>query len=179
MATDDRNPNLRNPGGDNHAEFDRDLNIRGVVWTGVGLAGITALGFVIAWFVFGGLADFEERQGPEPLPLPEAAERALPPGPRLQATPEEDLEALLAHEEALLEHYSVVEEGGEFARIPIERAMELVLERGVGPAPGEPQDGASPGTEGGMIPAGRDVDQPGTPPGGSPTAETTEGQDAQ
>lgn len=184
MATENREPRLPNPGGESHAEFDRDLNLRGVVWTGVILAGITALGFVVAWYVFQGLAGYEERRQPEPLPMPEAQVRALPPGPRLQATPEEDLKALLAHEEAYLEHYSLVEEGGEYARIPIERAMELALERGLGSASAQGSGAGSEGApasdgEGGMIPGSGDVDQPDTPSGGTPTAETTEGQNAQ
>lgn len=180
MRTEDRDPKLRNPGGDTHAEFDRDVNMRGVVWTGVGLAVLTAVAFVVAWFVFQGLAGYEERRQPEPLPIPEAQERALPPGPRLQATPEEDLEAMLAQEEALLEQYSVVEEGGGYARIPIERAMELALERGLGRGAGPEGTGeARSGEDEGMITGSEDVEQPGTPPGGSPAAATTEGQDAQ
>lgn len=169
----DTDPKLPNPGGDSHAEFDRDVNLRGVLWTGAVLVGVTVLGFVVAWFVFRGMAASEQRRSPEPLPIPEARERALPPGPRLQATPEEDLEELLAQEEALLERYSLVEEGGGYARIPIERAMELFLEqRGGEPTPQEP------GAEG-MTPGSDDVDPPGTPPGGPPAGATTEGQDAQ
>lgn len=178
MAESDKKQ--RNPGGDTHAEFDRDVNMRGVVWAAAGLAILTAAAFVVAWFVFQGLAGYEERRQPEPLPIPEAQERALPPGPRLQATPEEDLEAMLAQEEALLERYSVVEEGGEYARIPIERAMELALERGLGRGPGAEAAGEPRGAEDeGMILESEDVEQPGTPPGGSPAAATTEGRDAQ
>lgn len=173
MSIENRDPKLPNPGGDSHAEFDRDVNLRGVLWAAAGLAILTAVAFVVAWFVFQGLAGYEERRQPEPLPIPEAQERALPPGPRLQATPEEDLAELLAQEEALLERYSLVEEGGDYARIPIERAMELFLEkRGGEPTPQEPEaEGMPPGSD--------DVDPPGTPPGGPPAGATTEGQDAQ
>jgi hypothetical protein len=148
----------RNPGGDSHAEFDRELNIRGVIWAGAGLVALTVASFIVAWFVYRGIAGYEQRQNPEPLPMPEAAERALPPGPRLQATPERDLADMLAQEDALLAHYSLVEAGGEYARIPIERAMELALERGLG-------QGADGGPDGGL-PAAMD------------TADT-EGRDAQ
>lgn len=118
----------RNPGGIAPEEFDRDVNIKGVVWTGVGLLGITALAFVLMWFFVRGLMSAQERRDPEPLPMPEAAETALPPAPRLQATPEEELREMLAHEKALLETYGVVDSEGGYARIPIERAMELYLE---------------------------------------------------
>jgi len=126
----------RNPGGSTPEEFDRDVDIRGVVWTGVGLAAITAAAFVLMWFFVRGLMASGEARDPEPLPMPEAAEPALPPGPRLQATPEEELREMLGREKELLETYGVIDGEGGYARIPIERAMELTLERGVG-APSE------------------------------------------
>lgn len=122
----------RNPGGGSPEEFDRDVDIRGVVWTGVGLAAITAAAFVLMWFFFRGLTAREEARDPEPLPMPEAAERAEPPGPRLQTSPEEELREMLAEEAARLESYGLVGEDGGHARIPIERAMDLALERGLG-----------------------------------------------
>lgn len=135
----------KNPGGSSPAEFDRDVDIRAVVWTGVGLAAITAAAFVFAWFFFQGLAGRQEARDPEPLPIPEAAEAVEPPGPRLQSAPEEDLREMLAEEAALLESYGVVGEDGEYARIPIERAMELALERGLGRgAEGVPRAEAPP-----------------------------------
>lgn len=133
----------RNPGGSSPEEFDRDLNIKGVVWTGVGLAAVTAAAFVLMWFFFQGLRAGEEARDPEPLPMPEAAVPVEPPGPRLQTRPEEELAEMLAEEEARLESYGLVGEDGEYARIPIERAMELALERG----PGEPTEPTTEGTD--------------------------------
>lgn len=140
----------KNPGGSSPAEFDRDVDIRAVVWTGVGLAVITAAAFVFGWFFFQGLAGRQEARDPEPLPIPEAAAPVEPPGPRLQSTPEEDLREMLAEEAALLESYGVVGEDGEYVRIPIERAMELALEHGLGRgAAGVPQAAPeAPATEG-------------------------------
>ncbi|HUP43169.1 MAG TPA: hypothetical protein VM599_08175, partial [Thermoanaerobaculia bacterium] len=80
------------------------------------------------WFLFQGLAASQEARDPEPLPMPEAAERAEPPGPALQSTPERDLEEMLAQEKTLLESYALVDREGGHARIPIERAMALYLE---------------------------------------------------
>lgn len=130
----------KNPGGSAPPEFDRDVNIRGVVWTGVGLALVTAAAFVFSWFFFQGLAGRQEARDPEPLPIPEAAAPVEPPGPRLQSTPEEDLREMLEAEAAHLESYGLVGEEGEHARIPIERAMDLVLERGLGDRPTEGRD---------------------------------------
>ncbi|HEX6200139.1 MAG TPA: hypothetical protein VF150_07750 [Thermoanaerobaculia bacterium] len=142
----------KNPGGSSPPEFDRDLDIRAVVWTGVVLAAITAAAFVFAWFFFQGLAGRQEARDPEPLPMPEAAEAVEPPGPRLQSTPEEDLREMLAAEAEHLETYGLVGEDGQYARIPIERAMELALERGLGrgtgaPSPAEPQETTTEGRD--------------------------------
>lgn len=118
---------------------DRDVNIRAIVWTGVVLGAIAVVGGLVGTFLVQSFVASQERRDPEPPPIREAAEPALPPGPRLQATPEEELEAMLEQERIRLEGYSLQEEGGEFARVPIERAMELILERGLGA-------GEAPGT---------------------------------
>ncbi len=133
---------LKNPGGDTHEEFDRDVDVRGIVYTGLGLAAIIALAFVGMWFFFRGLASYEERRDPAPSPLPEAAQAVRPVGPTLQATPELELEQLLALEDEMLEGYGVAEDGA-YARVPIERAMEMVLAQGLGTPEGEPEPTAA------------------------------------
>lgn len=130
---------LRNPGGEKHAEFDRDINLKAVVYTGVGLAVLTAVSFVLMWFFVTGLASYEERRDPEPSPMPEAARELRPAGPTLQATPERDLEELLAIEHERLEGYGMAGDG-EHARVPIERAMEMALERGLGTPEGTDEE---------------------------------------
>jgi|RhiMethySRZTD1v2_1073278.scaffolds.fasta_scaffold10520_8 hypothetical protein len=64
-------------------------------------------------------------------------EPSLPPSPRLQGVPglspslpREDLEALRAREAERLGSYGPADAGG-FVRIPIERAMDLLLEKGI------------------------------------------------
>jgi hypothetical protein len=135
----DTETKLRNPGGEKHAEFDRDINLKAVVYTGVGLAVLTAVSFVLMWFFFKGLASYEERRDPEPSPMPEAARELRPAGPTLQATPERDLEELLAIEHERLEGYGMAGDG-EHARVPIERAMEMALERGLGTPEGTDEE---------------------------------------
>lgn len=165
----------RNPGGSSPEDFDRDVDIRGVVWTGVGLAAVTAVAFVLVWFFFRGLAAREEARDPEPLPIPEAAAPVEPPGPRLQTSPEEDLREMLAAEEEHLESYGLVGEDGEHARIPIERAMELALERGLGRgADGMPEDDEAVPQE-----AGETDHQAGTPPADALPEGVTEDDDPQ
>jgi hypothetical protein len=80
---------------------------------------------------------------------PLASERRGPPAPRLQASPPLDLDALRAGEFKRLSSYGWISPQDDLIHIPIERAMELVLERGVPQWPVETnyqstEDAASP-----------------------------------
>ncbi len=55
----------------------------------------------------------------------------LYPEPRLQVAPAADLGALRAHEESILHSYGWVDRPAGVVRIPIERSMELLLQRGL------------------------------------------------
>ena len=66
-----------------------------------------------------------------------------PPEPRLQRRPVQDLADIRAEDETLLAGYGWVDEEGGVVRIPIEEAMRLIVERGVGaPAAGPASPGA-------------------------------------
>lgn len=176
-------------GGTSPERFDRDVNVRAIVWFGVVLAALTIVGGLVGTFVIQRMAATQERRDPEPPPIREAGEPVLPPGPRLQATPEEDLAAMLAQDEARLERYSLLEEGGEHARIPIERAMELILEQGLGAeGTGEGAPVQAPPPEEGMPPAAgpvgagaplADAARAGSRSGRPEDRQATEGQHAQ
>jgi hypothetical protein len=62
-------------------------------------------------------------------PLAEA--RTAAPGPRLQTTPSDEVEQQRASDEERLNSYAWVSEEQGVARIPIERAMDIVAERGL------------------------------------------------
>jgi hypothetical protein len=58
----------------------------------------------------------------------------LPPAPRLQPHPDHDLTVLREEKRALLERYAWTDTSHRFARIPIERAMQIyVHEQKTGP----------------------------------------------
>lgn len=58
-------------------------------------------------------------------------EQALPPEPRLQASPKGDMDRLLAEENEMLTSYGWANRKEGLVRIPIERAMDLVSQRGL------------------------------------------------
>jgi hypothetical protein len=55
----------------------------------------------------------------------------VPPEPRLQTNPGEDLKALRAEEDRRLGTYGWIDREQRVLRLPIERAMDQVIRRGV------------------------------------------------
>jgi len=147
-------------GGYASGEIDRDVNIRAVVWTGAILAGVTALSIVLMWFFFKGLEQYKESQDPQPSPLQEARQPNPPPGPRLQSTPEEDLATMRHQEDVLLHSYSLIEGEQGYARIPVDDALDLALEEGLGTDSGRPPEGESVASRGAL---GYSPEQPESP----------------
>ena len=108
-----------------------DVNIGGIVVFVVVLlvAGVVIHGVV--WMMY---RDFQ-RQASRPaaveFPLATNALRRLPPEPRLQTDPREDLTNMRQAEEQLLTSYGWVDRNAGVVRIPIEQAMKLTAERGL------------------------------------------------
>lgn len=86
--------------------------------------------FVYLYFAY--LAHNRAVTSPAPLPI-EAHGNPLPPEPRLQAFPREDLKAMRAREDWTLTHYSWVDKQKGIVAIPIDRAIQIIAQRGIPP----------------------------------------------
>jgi hypothetical protein len=64
-------------------------------------------------------------------PAPLAESRPMPPAPRLQITEGKDLKAFKAEEREALNGYGWVDKAGGTLHIPIDRAIEILAERGL------------------------------------------------
>lgn len=74
----------------------------------------------------------QDRQHPELVTDPAlTAARPNFPDPRLQIAPKEDLQALRAREEADLNSYGWIDRTAGIVRLPISRAMDLLVQRGL------------------------------------------------
>lgn len=71
------------------------------------------------------------RAAAEAPPHPMSGFRQSAPGPELQALPREDYAEYAARERAEISSYGWIDAKQGVVRVPIERAMELVLERGL------------------------------------------------
>ena len=114
-------------------KFDDELNIASVIWVTVGIAVVTVLGFLGAWWIYRMLITEDVATTPPPPPVVAAAgdERRLPQGPLLQASPEAEMIEMLAELDKRINGYGWVDEGQQIVHIPIEKAIDLVLETGL------------------------------------------------
>jgi len=131
-----QNPNLARAqhAGAGHEQSDADT--RKVLMFGVALAAIIVTACLVMWGIFVYLNAHQPLTGPPPSPL--AVGRRLPPEPRLQISETEDIGKVVADENKQLGSYGWVDKDGGIAHIPIQRAMDLILERGIPGGTNEP-----------------------------------------
>jgi len=115
---------------------ERDVSARPVALAVLGLAGFCVAAFVLMQLLFNFFAALQSRQSAAPSPLAGAYGLKEPPEPRLQVFPLQDLQALRTREAAALHSYAWVDREAEVVRIPIERAIAVLAERGL-PARGD------------------------------------------
>jgi hypothetical protein len=106
-----------------------DVNIRGLLW----LAGVTVVGVALVQIGLLVLLSYyrTEAKQADPVLSPLATERVPPPAPHLQSTPLRDYAEFARAQEEQLHSYGWVDKQQGVARIPVSRAMELILERGL------------------------------------------------
>lgn len=84
---------------------------------------------IISYFVF--LWVLPNQRADLPSVRPEALQRQLPPEPRVQGFPMRDWEKFIAEETRKTTTYELLDETTGKVRIPVERAKELILKRGL------------------------------------------------
>jgi hypothetical protein len=97
------------------------------------LTAVSLLAMVAVWSLFR-LLEARTRAteaGPTPVEAerPRTAEQKLPPLPRLEIDPRASLALLRAEEDSQLSSYAWVDKPAGIVRIPIDRAMDLMVER--------------------------------------------------
>lgn len=134
MRTPPQNPAVH------HEESDVDIGA--IFKIGTGLVVLAAAIHVVVWLVFVYFNGREATNLRPRSPLAAGQELRLPPTPRLQVTPRQDLRDLRAREDQALNSYQWVDRSAGIVRIPIAEAMKLTVERGLpvrqSPEPGKP-----------------------------------------
>lgn len=113
------------------SEFDSELDLKGVVSFAIGLGLTMAVVLGLVWLLVAHWKTWQIARDPRPSPVAEANAPRLPPEPRLQSAPVKDMDALRAREASILTTYGWVDRQAGVGRIPIDRAIDLVLEQGL------------------------------------------------
>jgi hypothetical protein len=113
----------------------RDADIGLVVKIGVGiLLGLVAcMGIAVLHF------QFEQSRIPKPESTVFSQEGKLPPAPRLQVFPARELQEFKAQQSVEVDSYGWVDKEQGVARVPVGRAMEMVLKNGLPSRPEAPK----------------------------------------
>ena len=140
--------------GETHPELryeQRDASPAAIVRFAIGLVVVLVVVAFVLLGLFSLFARQQRRHDPPPPPLAPQAGR-LPPEPRLQTTPLQDLEQVRAQEDKELSSYGWVDRKAGRVRIPIDEAIRIVAQRGVpraivlpSPSPGAPASPAAGG----------------------------------
>lgn len=157
-----------------------DINLRAIITFIVALT-VIAVSIEVAMVGLFKVFDMIEVKN-DAVTSPLAAPASLPkdfPSPQLQTTPWADLKTLRASEHAYLSSYGWVDEPGGIARVPIDKAKAMLLEKGLPVRP----DAVTDATEGthfaatGESSGGRnlmagapDRSSPAAPPAAAPVA---------
>ncbi|HEY6467565.1 MAG TPA: hypothetical protein VIY69_16305 [Candidatus Acidoferrales bacterium] len=116
-------PNVNGPGYET-----RDADLKVLLQFGFGLAVLLAVTLIVMRFIFGYLNALTPL-GPKASPF--ANTREIPTGPLLQASPHEDLVTFCSGQRQLVDGYAWINKAGGIVQIPIDRAMDLALQRGL------------------------------------------------
>jgi hypothetical protein len=93
------------------------------------IAGVIIL--FLVWLLLGYFKGREAGSGAPEFPLAIEQQNRLPPEPRLQTNPKQDLIDMRAKENETLYSYGWVDKTAGVVRIPISEAMKLTVERGL------------------------------------------------
>jgi hypothetical protein len=130
-----------------------DADLKAVTKIGVGIALLATVVALALLPILKGMVGRQAKDDVAPPPIAGFDPARQAPEPRLQGEPFGDWRALKARQEAVLTSYGWVDEDKAVTRIPIDRAMKVVLERGLparaaveaapaAPAPASPAPGA-------------------------------------
>jgi len=135
----------------------RDANIKALLQFGFWMAVVIAVTMIGMDFT---LKYFNRVMPLGPSVAPFATERELPPSPRLQVQPHLELKDYCAQQEAQVTTYGWVDQRAGIVRIPIDRAMDAQLARGLPSRPaGEvPVGAAAPVIPAAKVSGGYDVE---------------------
>src|SRR5215203_3761984 len=109
-----------------------DVNIRAIFSFAIGLFAVAVVVHIAIYFLFVLLSNrATSASAVRSYPLSVGQEDRVPPEPRLQSNPKQDLRDLRAAEDQILNGYRWVDRNAGVVGIPVNEAMKLTLQRGL------------------------------------------------
>lgn len=112
-----------------------DASIGPILWTAAGLALTVVIVGALVYGIYWYLAE-HPLSAPRPNPMAETNQHQFPPVPRLEEHPAIEVHDLRSEEDKILSTYGWTDKEKGIVRVPIDRAMELQLQRGFPVRPG-------------------------------------------
>jgi hypothetical protein len=126
---------IRNP---ETVHEERDVNVRGILLFGLWLFIAAVIIHIALWGFFRILEHETAKRDPRPTPVAEQRSNKFP-EPKLQPNPVGDVQRMRQREGEQLHQYGWVNRQQGVTHIPIERAMELLAQRGLPSRQAQPQ----------------------------------------
>ena len=118
-----RNPHVQHEPG--------DVDARALTKFGLTMSGLIVVFLFGLWGLFEYFVRHEAAINAPPSPAAMVNSQKQPPEPRLQPDPVRDLRQMQSDENRLLRQYAWVDPDKGVVKIPIDRAMDLVAQRGL------------------------------------------------
>jgi hypothetical protein len=113
--------------------YDREIDLKTILGFTGGLVAVMLVVLAVMWWMSTSFKQEEEAKDRSPSPLAEARLDPIPPGPRLQPSPPRDMQELRARDREALTTYGWVDPANGVARIPVDRAIEILSQKGLPP----------------------------------------------
>ena len=126
MSAHPSEPAVTPPGNYERADFPT----RPILVSLAAMCAIVIFVFLAMYALGRGFVAYSVRTGPKANPLAASAPQ-LPPAPRLQNAPTRDIAQMRAAEDEVLNHYAWLDKQAGTVRIPIQRAIDLLADRGL------------------------------------------------
>ena len=108
-----------------------DVNVGAILGFGLGLVVLAVIVHLFLWWLQSRYTTQTERAQTIAYPRAVGQQDQLPPEPRLQNNPQQELSDLRARQQKQLDAYGWVNKDSGVARIPITEAMKIVVQRGL------------------------------------------------
>jgi hypothetical protein len=114
-------------------QFDREINVRGIVISGIALVVVCVAAALLMWWLLKGFEHYDEKRDVRLSPVEREHPQQPPPAPLLQQNPVADMTEMREREDRELNQAAWIDRQQGTVRLPVADAIDVVAARGVAP----------------------------------------------